>query len=235
MTRISSKALVCGLVMLSACAPGFGAATTSLSVLGNADLTPLPSPTVRSIQCQPGQYLVGVGPDFSDRMVGVWFQCVGSDVDGHWVADSGGTNFGPGDLKRSVARWHSCPTDYYIVSLAVTTGQYSADYNGFEKPIPAELMADVQPLCWLPRSNAAFYQTPRAYFEQAEDNALRDTGARPPGDPHSCPVGRVAVGILFRVDFGRDKDPESQFLDAALICDRLNLIPINGLNQVTHH
>lgn len=235
MAHVSSTLLCCGLIFLSAPTASYAAETTASSVLGSSDLTPLPAQSKRTIHCAPGESLVGVGPNFTDRMVGVWFQCVRNDPDGRWIVDSEVTNFGPGQVRRSVSRWHECPRDYYIVSLAVTSGKYSADTHGMAKAVPAEILSDVQPLCRLPGSNPAFYQTPRAYFEQADDNSLRDTSARIPGDPHACPVGRVAVGILFEVDFGRDSDPESQFQDAALICDRLHVVPIKVLQGVIHH
>lgn len=176
------------------------------------------------VRCPQNSVLVGVGANFTDRMVGYWHRCAEVEPStGRWKADSAVITWGIGQVRRNPARWHDCPQDYYIVGLGVTTGIYSADTHGAAKPEVPPLLADIQPLCRLPgASPVVSYATPRAYFEGAEDNKLNDIlPASPPNSPRACAAGSVAVGLQFSVDFRRDLDPESQFIDVALICGHL--------------
>ncbi len=202
------------------------------SIVWSRTLGPPYNATRHHIRCQAGSSLVGVGANFADRMVGYWYRCTENDSNGRWKPDTVVINFSIGQVRRGPTRWHDCPQDYYIVGLAVTKGIYRSDSHGAAAPEPPPLVADVQPLCRLPGAKPAAYQTPRAYFEQAHDNKLEDVGATSPPDSHACAAGTVAVGLVFAVDFRRDLDPETQFQDVALICDRLTGVTINrGLDR----
>lgn len=199
------------------------------SVLLTIDLMPVTN-FRRYVRCQAGESLVGVGTNHIDRMVGYWYRCARNNPDGAWTDGSVVTRFGIGQARRNITRWHDCPRNYYIVGLAGTAGTYLKK-SIWAQAEPAPILADIQPLCRLHTAQPDLYQTPRAYFEGADDNKLYDIAATPPDTPKSCRRGTVAVGILFAVDFRRDIDVESQFQDAALICDRLNVKINRGLDQ----
>lgn len=170
------------------------------------------------VRCPQNSMLVGVGANFTDRMVGYWYRCAEADpTTRQWKPNTTAVRRGIGQTNRGPQRWHDCPQNYYIVDLGVTTGIYGSGAGG-----AARLLADIQPVCQLPDSNPVVsYATPRAYFEHADDNSLRDIGpTNSPYDGRACATDSVAVGLQFLVDF-RNNDPESQFIDVALICDRL--------------
>jgi len=226
------KLALSAFITIATCLPSQSEAAENVrkSVLYGVDLMPVTN-FRRYVRCEAGESLVGVGTNHIDRMVGYWYRCARNNPDGSWISGSVVTRFGPGQVRRGLTRWHDCPRNYYIVGLGATAGTYLRR-SLWAQAEPPPILADIQPLCRLPAGEPHFYQTTRAYFEGADDNKLYDIPAMMPDTPKSCPRGTVAVGILFAVDFRRDIAVETQFQNAALICDRLNVVIDRGLGNV---
>lgn len=207
--------------------PTLAAEDIRASVLEGKILQP-DAVTRRDARCDKG-YLVGVGLNYTDRVVGYWYRCASMLPDGRWNTEEIITTPGSGQVRQGQTRWHDCPRDYYIVGLGGTFGTYGYDSAGMAQPVPQEMLADVQPLCRLSAAIPAVYPTPRAYFEGGDDNRLRDLPARVPDDARACARGSVATGLRFSVNFKRSANPQSQFYDVALICDRVITVIDRGL------
>src|SRR5437867_2793464 len=96
--------MLCGVTLLSA-TPGRAADDVRQSVIQNINLMPV-TDFRRSVRCDPGAYLVGVGMNFTDRMLGYWFKCAGKYRDGTWAANSTTVRLGHGQVRRNATRWH---------------------------------------------------------------------------------------------------------------------------------
>jgi hypothetical protein len=220
-----------GIALLLIPARASAADSVRPSVLVGSPISPNP-PFTDYARCGPGGFLVGVAPQQTDRMVGYSMLCVANDPVGRWSPSGPATTIRTAKRGLPLGGMRACPRDYYIVGLGATFGSYGGSGGGLGPSTSFGLIADLLPVCRLPSANPDIYTLYRGYFEHAEDNGLTNRGPHYPPNPRACAPGTVAVGLFFSIDFRRDINPDRQFKDVSLICDRLNVIIDRGLDRL---
>jgi hypothetical protein len=187
-------------------------------------------PDHRALSCDPGSYLVSFVLSQTDRIVNLSIACVSADKSQSWTSPPA-TGLPLFPLRASdFIRNLTCPKNYYVVGLTATQGTYSGNTSG-GATTGSLLMADFQPVCRNGQVNDLFI-FPSGRLHKADNNNLIDGKWQGLGGEFSCDAGWAAVGLKLAVNSRRDIDPDRQFNDVALICDRLPFrIPVD---HITH-
>jgi hypothetical protein len=183
-------------------------------------------PDHRVLSCDPGSYLVSLVLSQTDRIVNLSIACASADKSQSWTGPPA-NGFPIFPLRASdFIRNLTCPKNYYVVGLTATQGTYSADTHGLATT-GSLLMADFQPVCRNGQIDDIFIFPP-GRLHQADNNKLADGKWQGLGGNFSCDAGWAAVGLKLAVNGRRDLDPDRQFIDVALVCDKLPFrIPVN--------
>lgn len=179
-------------------------------------------PPGQIFQCpEPGEYLVGLLQNQTDRIVGAGLVCASTDRTQLWIGDTvvpASKMVGDFHNQGAILTNVTCPKDYFIVGWRGTRGTYKPETHGFAPP-GVDLLADLAPVCR--RFDGTIFAFNDGRLHQADDNDLHVTPWDGLNGPRSCQAGWAAIGVLFEFQQALNSDPNNQFEDAALICDRL--------------
>ena len=174
--------------------------------------------------CPEGKFLVGITARKTDRIIGMSFACVTPKFGPAWTSanDVGiavGKNNPIGDTHGGTAVNTTCPRDHFLIGFAGTVGRYRGPGGIGAKAVPAQLVADLAPVC----RNAAkeVVQFPRGRLWQADDNELQDIPWDGQNGARTCKPGEAAIGLYMSYQAGANLDPNYRFGDVSLVCKRL--------------
>ena len=175
-------------------------------------------------QCPEGRFLVGITARKTDRIVGMSFACVTPRFGPAWTSAADiGIAVGPtnpiGDIHGGTPVNTTCPRDSFLIGFAGTMGRYRGPGGIGARAVPAQLVADLAPVC---RSAAKdIFQFPSGRLWQADDNELQDIPWDGPSGARTCAPGQAAIGIYMSYQAGANLDPNYRFGDVSLVCKRL--------------